>query len=134
LAENDNDEKAELRLGAIEAHRGQVQRAFEHYSRAAALQPSDAEAKLGLANTLIEMKQTQKATALLEEAVRLEPTNAVVHYRLATLYRKDGRMEDAKREVELYKEYKDAKEKLSVVYQELMIHRQENPLDNLVDK
>jgi tetratricopeptide (TPR) repeat protein len=134
LAENDQDEKAELRLGAIEAHRGEAQRAFEHYSRAAALQPSDAEAKLGLANTLIEMKQTEKATTLLEEAIKLEPTNAVVHYRLATLYRKDGRMDDAKREVELYKEYKDVKEKLSVVYQELMIHRQESPLDNLADK
>ena len=134
LAENSQDEKAELRLGSIEAHRGEVQRAFEHYSRAASLQPSDAEAKLGLANTLIDMKQTDKAMSLLEEAVKLEPTNAVVHYRLSTLYRKTGRMEDAKQEVELYKKYKDAKEKLSAVYQELMIHPPESTQDDVIDK
>ena len=122
LAENDQDEKAELRLGAIEAHKGNVQRAFQHYSRAAVLQPSDADAKLGLANALMEMNQTAKAMTLLEEAVKLEPTNAVVHYRLAALYHKNGRPEDAKREVELYKKYKDVKEKLAALYQELMIH------------
>jgi tetratricopeptide (TPR) repeat protein len=134
LTENPQDEKAELRLGAIEGRRGEVQRAFEHYSRAAALQPSDAEAKLGLANTLFDMKQTEKAAALLEEAAKLEPTSAVIHYRLGTLYHKTGRMEDAKREIELYKKYKDAKEKLRVVYQELMIHRQESDLDNPTDR
>jgi len=134
LAENNQDEKAELQLGAIEYFRGDMQRAFEHYSRAATLQPSDAEAKLGLANTLIAMNRTEKAMALLEEAAKLEPTNAVIHYRLGTLYRKADRMEDAKREAELYKKYKDAKEKLSVLYQELMIHPEESPLDAVVDK
>jgi tetratricopeptide (TPR) repeat protein len=134
LAENNQDEKAELRLGSIEAHRGEVRRAFEHYSRAATLQPSDAEAKLGLANTLIDMNQTDRAMTLLQEAAKLEPTNAVVHYRLSTLYRKTGRMEDAKQEVELYKKYKDVKEKLSVIYQELMIHSPESSLDDVVDK
>lgn len=130
LAENNQDEKAELRLGDIESHRGQVQRAFEHYSRAAALQPSDADAKLGLANTLIEMKQTDKAMSLLEEAVKLEPTSAVAHYRLGTLYHKCGRTEDAQRQIELYKEYRDAKQKLGVVYQELMIHPEQSDPDD----
>jgi cytochrome c-type biogenesis protein CcmH/NrfG len=134
LAENNRDEKAVLALGRIEADNGELQKAFEHFSRAAALQPSDADAKLGLANTLIQMNQPEKGRALLEEAVKLEPTNAIVHYRLATLYRKDGRLEDAKREAELYKQYKAAKEKLGSVYQELMIHPPRNSPDEIAGK
>lgn len=122
LVENNQDEKAELRLGYIESHRGNVQRAFEHYSRAAALEPSDADAKIGLANTLVEMNQSGKALTLLEEAAKLEPTSALVHYRLGILYHKNGRTEDAQREVDLYKKYKSTKQKLEAVYQELMIH------------
>lgn len=125
LADNPLDEKAELRLGEIELQRGDVQPAFKDYSRAVTLQPTDADAKLGLAKTLIEMSQPDKATKLLEETLQLEPTNAVAHYRLAVLYRKQGRVDDANREVELYKKYKEAKEKLRTIYQELMIHPQE---------
>jgi tetratricopeptide (TPR) repeat protein len=125
IAENSLDEKAELRLGDIESHRGNVQRAFEHYSRAAVLQPTDADAKLGLAKTLIEMNESGKALPLLEETLKLEPTNPAAHYRLAILYRKNGRVEEANHEVDLYKKYKEAKEKLRTLYQELMIQPQE---------
>jgi cytochrome c-type biogenesis protein CcmH/NrfG len=125
VVENPLDEKAELRLGEIESHRGNVQRAFEHYSRAVVLQPTDADAKLGLAKTLIEMNESGKALPLLEETLTLEPTNPVAHYRLAILYRKNGRVEEANREVDLYKKYKEAKEKLRSLYQELMIQPQE---------
>ena len=58
-------------------------------------------------------------------SAQLEPTNATVHYRLATLYRKMGRLDDAKREVELYQKYKDMKEKLRAVYKELLIQPDE---------
>ena len=125
LAENGQDEKAELRLGEVEAQRGDVQQAFNDYSRAVELQPSDADAKLGLAKTLIEMNQSDKALALLEDAARLEPTNAVVHYRLGVLYRKMGRVDAANGEVDLYKKYKEAKEKLRTLYQEMMIQPQQ---------
>lgn len=125
LADNPLDEKAELRLGEIELARGDVNHAFENYSKAVTLQPGDSDAKLGLAKTLIEMNQSDKATGLLEETLQLEPTNAVAHYRLAVLYRKQGRAADANREVELYKKYKEAKEKLRAIYQDLMIHPQE---------
>jgi Flp pilus assembly protein TadD len=85
------------------------------------LLPADADAKLGLAKTLIDMNQADKALSLLEDAVKLEPTNATAHYRLATLYRKMGRVDDAKREVELYQKLKDMKEKLRALYKELQV-------------
>lgn len=98
------------------------------------MQPGDSDAKLGLAKALIEMNQLDKALPLLEDTVRLEPTNAVAHYRLAILYRKKGRVEDANREVDLYKKYKEAKEKLSSLYQELMIQPQQASADEADEK
>jgi Flp pilus assembly protein TadD len=67
------------------------------------------------------MNKSEQALPLLEASAQLEPTNATAHYRLATLYRKLGRAEDAKREVELYQKYKEMKEKLRVVYKDLLI-------------
>ena len=125
LAVNPHDEKAVCRLGDIAAQKGDVKQEYADYSEAVALQPADANAKLGLAKALLEMNQDDKAFALLEASARLEPTNATVHYRLATLYRKQGRMEDARREVELYKKYKDMKDKLRALYKGLLIQPEE---------
>jgi Tfp pilus assembly protein PilF len=125
LRENPQDEKAILRLAELDAQKGNREQSYQEYTKAVALQPADADAKLGLAKTLIEMDQSDKALALLEEAVQLEPTNATAHYRLATLYRKMGRAEDAKREMELYKKFKEMKEKLSALYKELQVQPKE---------
>ena len=121
LAVNPLDEKAECRLGEIDATRGNTSQAYEEFSRAVALQPADSDAKLDLAKTLVRMNQLDSAQALLEETIKLDPMNAIAHYRLGTLYQKQRRVEDAKREVELYKKYKEMKEKLHAIYKELMI-------------
>ena len=125
LRDDPQDEKAILRLAELDAQKGNREQSFQEYTKAVALQPADADAKLGLAKTLIEMDQSDKALALLEEAVQLEPTNATAHYRLATLYRKMGRADDAKREMELYKKFKEMKEKLSALYKELQVQPKE---------
>jgi tetratricopeptide (TPR) repeat protein len=132
VAENPQDVKAICVLAEMAEAKGDTQQAFDDYSKAVALQPGDADAKLGLAKVLIEMDQPDKALPLLEASAQLEPTNAIVHFRLATLYRKMSRMDEAKREVELYQKYKDMKEKLSAVYKGLQIqpdeiHSDENP-------
>ena len=125
LREDPQNEKSILRLAEIDAQRGNTEQSYKEYTKAVELQPADADAKLGLAKTLIEMNQTDKALALLEDAVRLEPTNAAAHYRLATLYRKMGRADDAKREMELYKKFKEMKEKLTALYKELQVQPKE---------
>jgi len=129
LKENPQDAKSIFRLAELDAQRGDIQQAYKGYTRAVELQPSDAEAKLGLAKTLIEMNQTDHALKLLEETVQLEPTNATAHYRLSTLYRKLGRAEDSRKEVELYKKYKDMKEKLNALYKELQMQPKEITAD-----
>ena len=125
LAENPLNEKSILRLAEIDGQKGNTQQSYEEYRKAAELQPADADAKLGLAKTLIAMNQADKALALLEDTVRLEPTNATAHYRLATLYRKMGRVDDAKHEVELYQKFKETKEKLRALYKELQVQPKE---------
>ena len=125
LTDNPQDVKTILRLADIDEQNGASQRALEEYKKALALQPGDADAKVGLAKILIEMNQTGEAVPLLEDAVRLDPTNATAHYRLGTLYRKIGRSEDSKQEIELYKKYKDLKEKLRAVYKDLQVQPDE---------
>ena len=60
IVANGLDEKTECRLGEIEAQKGDTAQAYEEYSKAVELQPADADARLGLAKTLIEMDQTDK--------------------------------------------------------------------------
>jgi tetratricopeptide (TPR) repeat protein len=134
VMENPGDERAECRLGEIDAHKGNTSKAYEEYSRAVELQPLDAEARLGLAKILIDMNQQDKAQSMLEEAVRLEPTNDVAHYRLGNLYRQKGQIAEAKREVELYKKYKDMKDKLRSVYKDLQVVPSEIRRDKLDEK
>ena len=125
LLANPQDEKSILRLAEIDAQKGNSEQSYKEYTKAVELQPADADAKLGLAKTLIEMNQPDKALPLLEATVQLEPTNATAHYRLATLYRKMGRVDDAKSEMDLYKKFKEMKEKLSALYKELQVQPKE---------
>ena len=125
LLENAQDEKSILRLAEIDAQKGNAEQSYNEYTKAVELQPADADAKLGLAKILIEMNQADKALPLLEDTVKLEPTNATAHYRLAALYRKIGRTNDAKREVDLYQRFKDMKEKLRTLYKELQVQPKE---------
>jgi tetratricopeptide (TPR) repeat protein len=125
LLENSQDQKAIFRLAEIDAQKGNTEQAYKGYSKAVELQPADADAKLGLAKTLIAMNQTDKALALLEDTVKMEPTNATAHYRLATLYRQMGRVDDAKRQVELYQKFNEMKDKLRALYKELQVQPKE---------
>jgi tetratricopeptide (TPR) repeat protein len=125
LAANPQDEKAECRLGEIDAQKGNNAKALKEFSRAIELQPADADAKLDMAKILVGMNQPDKALALLEQAVQLDPTNATAHYRLGTLYREKGRADDAKREMDLFKKYKDMKENLRALYKEMQIQPSE---------
>jgi Tfp pilus assembly protein PilF len=134
LKENPQDEKSILRLAEIDEQKGNTQQSYEEYRKAVALQPGDADAKLGLAKMLMEMKKTDQAQKLLEETVQLEPTNATAHYRLGTLYRQLGSVQQSKQELELYKKYKEMKEKLRGLYKELQIQPNEISADESEQK
>ena len=121
LTVDPQEEKAIFQLADIAAQKGDTRQAYDGYTRALALQPADSDAKLGLAKVLIQMNQPDKAQALLEQTIQLDPTNAIAHYRLATFYREKGRMDDAKQQLELYKDLREEKDKLRAVYKDLLI-------------
>ena len=121
LASNPRDEKSECRLGDLAAVGGDQKAAAEHYERALKLQPNDPDANIGLAKALMTLNQTEKALPLLELAVKLDPTNAVAHFRMSTIYRKMGRTADANHELQEYQKYKDIKEKLRELYRQMRL-------------
>jgi cytochrome c-type biogenesis protein CcmH/NrfG len=134
LLANPLNEKAECRLGEIDAKRGNATKAVEEFSKAVELRPADADAKVDLAKELMVLEQPDKALALLEEAIQLEPTNETAHYRLAMIYRTKKRTEDYKHELQVYQELKDAKEKLRATYKELLIQPSEISNDEQNEK
>ncbi len=121
LEMNPFDEKSECRLGDLASLAGDEKAAAEHYERALKLQPNDPDANVGMAKTLMSMNETEKALPLLEFAIKLDPTDAIAHFRLSTIYRKMGRAADAKSEIQEYQKYKDMKEKLRELYQQMRL-------------
>lgn len=122
LAVDKFDQKSESRLGEIAYRESNLPQAVAHYSRAVQLQPNDADAKIGLAKVLAEMKQPGNAIELLERAVALDPTNDVAHYRLGMLYRQTGRSADSAHQFAEYKKYKEMRDKLDNLYQEMHVN------------
>ena len=125
LAANPQDEQAECRLGDIAAQANDMKMAGDHYARAMQLQPNDPEANIGMAKVLMSNDEPQKAEALLHHALELDPTSAVAHFRLSTIYRQTGRAVEAKHEVEEYQKYNEMKKKLRAVYHDF--HRGQSP-------
>jgi tetratricopeptide (TPR) repeat protein len=119
LAVNPYDEKAWRGLGDLSYQKREIKAAERDYGRALALQPDDSEAQAGMAIVLISLNEQPQAMALLESAVKNDPTNIRAHYRLSTLYRQVGRTADANREMDVYLHYHQIRAELGVVFQQL---------------
>jgi Tfp pilus assembly protein PilF len=121
LALNPKDERAEIELGMAESRQGNLKAAYANYSRALELNPDSGEACMELGKILITMNQPQKAQQMFERAVRIDPTNDIAHYRLATLYRKQGKLVEAKEEVALYLKYKGMRDKMEKIFHDMRV-------------
>jgi len=130
LAANPNDEKSLLMMGMIAAKRGDTKTAADDYSRALQLQPDDGDAALELAKVLVAMNQNDKAQLLLERAIQIDPSNAVAHYRLATVYRRQGKIEEADKQIDEYKKYKEMKDKLQKIFDDMRVQSGQNNSDD----
>lgn len=134
LQQNPQNEQALCSLAAIALRHGDAQHASQEYSEAIHLEPTDANAHLGLAKALMYMNQPARARPEIEEAVRLEPTDPVAHYRLALLEREAGHEAAAKRQMQLFIQYKAMKEKLRALYAGLLIQPKEIRPEDLNNK
>ena len=72
--------------------------AIDYFSKATKLDASFSDAYLGLGRSLLGADKPEDAIAPLEAAEKLQPDNPVVHFHLATAYRRAGRKADADRE------------------------------------
>ncbi len=124
-----HDAKSELRLGEIAVKRGDVKEAYADDSRALAIQPNSSRANADLAKVLILMNHPHRAQQLLVKAIQIDPSNFEAHYRLGALYRREGRIDDAKREVAEYKKYKDLKDALGKTFHSLRAEVGQNDHD-----
>jgi tetratricopeptide (TPR) repeat protein len=111
--------KIQCLLGRIALLQSDKDQAFAHYSRAYQLNPADVDAQMGLAKVLVIMEKPQEAMKYLRMAVQADPLNGEAHYRLATAYRKAGRTDEATKELRLFQEIKETKERVKELYKQM---------------
>lgn len=127
VQENPRDARALARLGDFAAERGEHDKAIGLYRQAIQFSPSDTNAGLGLAHELVETNQLEPALVILRGLERTDPTDVLVHFRLAALYRRLHKPEEARREVAEYDKYKAIKEKLRVLYHQMRTDAPDDP-------
>ena len=116
--EGDNG-KIECQLGRIAFLRSDMQQALAHYNKALALNPVDAEAQMGLAKLLMATDKPQEAVRYLRMAVQSDPLNAEAHYRLSVACRKLQQTAEADKELRLFQEIKQTKERVRELYRQM---------------
>ena len=116
LEKNPREVQAAVRLGDLQADRGDLNSAAALYERALGQQPNNADAAIGLARVYSEKDENDKALSLLQQVLTADPTNILAHFRLSALYRKMHKPDDAKRELAEYQKYKAIKDDLRKVY------------------
>jgi tetratricopeptide (TPR) repeat protein len=99
---------AEFELGEMSRERGQMDAAREHLSKAVKYDPDLFEAQIGLARLLLNQGSPRDAVQHLEQAARLEPSDTLPHYLLASAYKSLGDRAGAGRELDLYRKLRAA--------------------------
>jgi cytochrome c-type biogenesis protein CcmH/NrfG len=125
IQQNAGDESAWRMQGRDAARRGDMKAAAQSLEHALQLAPDDAEACAELAKVLMEVKNTDRAEKLLLHAIEIDPTDETTHYRLAMLYRQQGRGEDAKREIAVYQKIRETKNRLRSVFRDMRLKMDE---------
>ncbi|MGB6132346.1 MAG: tetratricopeptide repeat protein [Acidobacteriaceae bacterium] len=121
LAVNPRDEQAQLLLGEIAEQSGDLATALADDTRALQLDPNDTDACVEAGKVLVLMNQRDKAQQMFERAVQIDPSNYVAHYRLAAIYRQEDRPEDVKQQIAEYEKYKQMKDKLEQIFQQMRV-------------
>lgn len=101
---NPGNAGAEYVLGEISRQSDDWPAAIEHFSKAALLDSSFADAYTGLGRALIQVDKPAEAIRPLQEATRLQPDNPAPHFHLAVAYRRAGRVADADKESQMFKQ------------------------------
>ena len=109
--------KTECQLAAIALLRSQPDQALARYQRAYQLDPTEVQAQLGLARLLAD--KPADAIKYLRMAVQYDPLNGSAHYQLAQAYRRLQMPEMAQKEMHLFGEIKQTKDRVEDLYHQM---------------
>ena len=124
--------RTECEYGKIAFLRSDPDGAYAHYSRAFALDPGDAAAQIGLGRVLATMGKPQEAAKYLRMAIQSDPLNDEAHFRLASVSKSLQLKDESEKELRLFREIKQAKERLSGLYWQ-MNKKPPGPKDRIPD-
>ncbi len=94
---------AEYQLGNLAWQKRDWDIAIRHFKRATELDPRMAAAWVGLGKSLGSAERFQEAVTPLQRAVQLDPQDPDAHYRLAFVWRRLGRNQEAEAELAAYR-------------------------------
>lgn len=97
--------RAEYEIGEVYRKQGNLNEALAHFVRATDLQPEFEEAEIALARTLVNLHRPKEAIPRLLTAIRLNSTNEVSHFLLASAYAQTGNETGQESEMALYRKY-----------------------------
>ncbi len=107
-------------LGEIEWSEGRFAEARARFARAVELQPEFVDALIALGKAATRAGDPEGALPHLEKAVRLAPDNEVARYRLSQAYRRQGRAEDARRELTRFEALRRESAAIAEIYRQVV--------------
>jgi len=125
---------ANKRIGLLLMKKGQTRDGMIYLETANALSPDDPEVMMALAEGYVQTNRKKEAIDLLMRVKKAQPKNAEVRYRIFSMLKGEGRLDEARREMEqllqLKRENKFLKE-----YAELLVKmdKVKEALDKLED-
>jgi len=100
---------AAYEIGEIQRKQGRLEKAREFFAMAAERQPEFEEARIGLARTLIDLHQPEKALPQIEAAFQLNSSNEVSHFQLSRAYRALGKTAEQRKELQEFQRLRQQK-------------------------
>jgi tetratricopeptide (TPR) repeat protein len=101
-----DDPDAKIDIGYVYLQQGKQADAIDLFTSVVAAHPESGNAHYQLGKLLLEKGKVEESVSHLEAAARAMPQSDYVHYQLQAAYRKDQRIADADRELQVYKELK----------------------------
>ncbi|MBV9888544.1 MAG: tetratricopeptide repeat protein [Acidobacteria bacterium] len=102
-----DDADAKYNMGFVYLQQSKVDEADRLFSEVIEARPDHANAQYQIGKILLDRGDLKGAVEHLEIATRLSPQSDYMHYQLQSAYRKESRIADADRELEVYKELKE---------------------------
>jgi tetratricopeptide (TPR) repeat protein len=120
-AEVDGDNaKIETQLGRIAMLQSDLAQALAHYQHALALDPSDTQAQMGLADFYRQQEKPEESAKYLRKIVESDPLNAEAHYKLSQADRQLRLTDESKKEMQLFLQIRAAEDKVKQLYREML--------------